>query len=66
MPIITNMELHQVVAYYGTQTKAAIALGVTQGSISAWGRAGIPIPRQFQIEVMTGGALKATRPEDRP
>ena len=58
------MDLDQVVAYFGTQEKAAAALGLTQGSISAW-RNGIPVPRQYQIEVVTQGALKAPRPEDR-
>lgn len=56
------MDLDQVVAHFGTQEKAAAALGMTQGSVSAWRKAGIPVPRQFQIEVLTNGALRADRP----
>lgn len=52
------MNLEQVVAYYGTQEKAAEALGVTQGSVSSW-RQGIPQLRQYQIQLVTGGALMA-------
>ena len=54
------MDLAEVVSHFGTQQKAAAALGMTQGSISAW-RDGIPIPRQYQIEVLTNGALLADR-----
>lgn len=52
------MNLEQVVAHFGTQEKAAEALGVTQGSVSAW-RDGIPPLRQYQIQLVTGGVLKA-------
>lgn len=55
------MDLDQVIAHFGTQEKAAAALDMTQGSISAWRKSGIPVPRQFQIEVLTDGALKADR-----
>lgn len=54
------MNLDQLIAHFGTQEKAAEAIGVTQGSVSAW-RRGIPVPRQFQIEVLTQGALQADR-----
>lgn len=50
----------QVIEYYGTQRKAAEALGVTQPAISTWLRKGrVPETRQYQIEVRTGGQLKA-------
>lgn len=59
------MEFDQLIAYFGTQAKVAEALGMTQGSISAWRKAGIPVPRQYQIEVLTKGALAARREETR-
>ena len=52
------MEFATVIKFFGTQCKAAAALGVNQSSIAAWKRNGIPVPRQYQIEVVSGGALK--------
>lgn len=47
-----------LIAYYGSQGKAARALGLAQPSISGWGEYPPPL-RQLQIERATGGALKA-------
>lgn len=53
-----------IAALGGTQEKAAAALGVTQGAVSQWSRSGrVPLVRQYQIEVLTQGALRAERPE---
>lgn len=52
------MKTSEVTAYYGTQTKAAKALGIDQSSISDW-KEFPPDRRQMQIERLTGGALKA-------
>lgn len=51
----------QLVKFFGTQQKAADAIGVTQASVCRWntethGR--IPPLQQFIIERITGGALK--------
>ena len=54
------MEFDKVIKHFGTQVKAAAALGVNQSSIAAWKRNGIPVPRQYQIEVVSGGALKVS------
>ena len=56
------MEFDKVIQYFGTQVKAAAALGINQSSIAAWKRNGIPVPRQYQIEVVSGGALKVSLP----
>ena len=54
------MKPAELIAYYGTQEKTADALGVTQGTVSAWNSRGeIPILRQMQAERLTDGALKA-------
>lgn len=60
MPV---MKPHDVIAAFGgTQASAARALGVTQGAISQWVVAGrVPILRQYQIEALTQGALRAER-----
>lgn len=56
------MKPKDVIKYYGTQQKAAEALGCKQPSISEWVRNGcVPLLRQFQIEALTGGKLKADR-----
>lgn len=54
------MTLKDVLQHFGTQQKAADFFGLRQSSICKW-RAGIPVPRQYQIEVLTGGKLKADR-----
>lgn len=53
-----------IAALGGTQVRAAQALGVTQGAISQWVVAGrVPLTRQYQVEVLTEGALRAERPD---
>jgi hypothetical protein len=54
------MTLKQLKKYYGSYYAAAIAIGITQQSITHWIRNGsIPIKRQFQIQKLTKGKLKA-------
>lgn len=56
------MKPRDVIEFYGTQQKAADALGCRQQSVQKWLKAGfIPPLRQFQIEALTGGKLKANR-----
>jgi DNA-binding transcriptional regulator YdaS (Cro superfamily) len=47
----------QVIAYYGTQEKLAAALGITQPVVSLWHKR-VPPAYQYQLEVVTAGALK--------
>lgn len=56
------MDFETVISHFGTQQKAAAALGINQSSVAAWRRSGIPLPRQYQIEVVSGGALKVSSP----
>lgn len=51
-----NMRKEDVINYFGTQDKAAKALGVTQASVSRW-RVEVPPLRAFEIERLTNGAL---------
>jgi hypothetical protein len=52
------MKKEDVIKYFGTQTAAAKALGCSQSRISEWGKYP-PIGRQYQIELLTQGKLKA-------
>lgn len=55
------MNFTDLISHFGTQERAAAALGINQSSVAGWKRNGIPLPRQFQIEVISGAALKADR-----
>ena len=60
LPIIGGMNYEQVIEYFGSQKAAAVALSLSQPSISDWKSTGrIPHLRQLQIEHVTEGALKA-------
>jgi hypothetical protein len=67
-----TMTYDELIDYYGTQRAAGDALkeldhkGVSQPSVAEWKDNGIPPPRQAQYEILTGGKLKAERPEPRP
>ncbi|RWT33900.1 Cro/CI family transcriptional regulator [Aeromonas caviae] len=52
------MKTDDVIAHFGGITPLATALGVKTQAISQWGE-NIPKLRAYQIEVVTGGALKA-------
>jgi metal-dependent amidase/aminoacylase/carboxypeptidase family protein len=53
------MNVQQLAEHFGTQVAAANALGVTDKAVSAWKKRGIPLVRQYQIQVVTGGRLQA-------
>jgi DNA-binding transcriptional regulator YdaS (Cro superfamily) len=57
------MTYAHLIAHYGTQKAAADALGIKGASVSEWKDKGIPLPRQAQYELLTGGVLTAERPE---
>jgi hypothetical protein len=54
------MKTADAVRHFGSQSALARALTIKRASVSAWGECP-PIDRQCQIEVLTGGALKADR-----
>lgn len=55
-----SMTYQQLIEHFKSEQKAADALGIKQPSINAW-KDGIPFPRQFQIQVITGGVLQADK-----
>ena len=54
------MQTKDVIAHFGDQVKAAAALGITPSAISQWGEVP-PMVRQYQIQVITKGKLKASQ-----
>lgn len=51
------MNIDQLIRFYGTQEKAASALGIKQPSVAQWKKHGIPLPRQAQYQIITNGVL---------
>ncbi|MCA3065447.1 MAG: helix-turn-helix domain-containing protein [Rhodocyclaceae bacterium] len=56
------MKTNDAISHFGTKAALADALGIKPPSIYDWGDE-VPIGRQFQLELITEGALKATRPQ---
>lgn len=60
------MTYDEALGVFGTQSNLARALGITQSTVSLWGKGprgakSFTIPRayQYQLEVITGGKLRA-------
>ena len=51
------MTYQELIAFFGTCSKAARALGVDRRVVHRWKRAGIPLMRQYQLQIVTQGAL---------
>lgn len=51
------MTYADVLTHFGTQVAIARALGITQPTVSAW-RGTVPARYQYQIAVLTRGALR--------
>lgn len=60
-----GMTYQQVIKHFGSQAEAARKLGIRPPSVSDWQHGGIPLVRQYQIQVLTGGALKADMTQKR-
>lgn len=48
----------EVIAHFKTQARVAEALDIRQPSVAAWGEYP-PMARQYQIQLLTNGVLKA-------
>ena len=53
------MTTKEAAAHYGSQLSLARALGIWPTAVSQWGPTSPPILRQYQIQCLTEGALKA-------
>jgi transcriptional regulator with XRE-family HTH domain len=51
------MTYEQALEHFGTQAKLAAALGIAQPTVSCWERV-VPAPYQYQLEIITAGALR--------
>lgn len=63
------MDLKDALQHFGSRNKLAKALGCTRQNITRWEWDGIPRVRQYEIERLTEGKLKADWPriaEKRP
>jgi DNA-binding transcriptional regulator YdaS (Cro superfamily) len=52
------MKTKDAIAHFGTATALAKALKISVAAVSQWGDS-VPVGRAYQIEVVSGGALKA-------
>lgn len=50
----------KVIAYFGSQVKAAKALGISPAAIAQWKGKAIPPRRAIQIEALSQGKIKAS------
>ena len=60
------MKLQEAIDYFGTKSEMARALGIEPQSITLWvDDDRIPILRQYHIQVVTKGKLKADKVDAR-
>jgi hypothetical protein len=60
------MTPQDLLEFFKTQTEIAKALGCAQSSVAEWFENGkVPMGRQYQAELATGGQLRASRAADR-
>jgi hypothetical protein len=58
------MTYNQLIKHYGSALKVAAALNCTKQAVHRWKYIGIPIGIQIDIEVDSGGVLKADLPKE--
>lgn len=51
----------KVIKHFGSVTAVAEALGISSQAVSMWPDV-VPVSRQFQLQLLTDGALKACIP----
>ena len=59
------MKTDDAVEYFSSKAALARALGIRKGAVSQWGY-DVPQGRAYQIEVLTGGKLKAKPAQPSP
>lgn len=55
------MTTQDLIEHFGSKTAIAKALGIWHTTISSWG-VYPPLGRQYELQVITNGKLKATKP----
>lgn len=52
------MEAKTAIQYFGSQTKLARALGISDAAVARWKRDGrVPRGKAFELQLLTGGEL---------
>lgn len=59
------MKKDEAVRYFGSATELARRLGISKAAVSQWGE-DVPTPRDYQIEVITKGVIKARQEDSKP
>lgn len=57
-PMKTDLRTEDAIKHFRTTTNLARALSITHSAVCGWGEF-VPDGRAFELEVVTGGALKA-------
>jgi DNA-binding transcriptional regulator YdaS (Cro superfamily) len=52
------MQISDVIAHYGSHAAVARALGIHPSAVYQWKQRRVPLLRQLQLEVLTGGQLR--------
>lgn len=55
------MTYEELVNHFGKPIEVSRKLNITPQAVCIWKDSGVPLIRQFQIEVLTQGKLKAER-----
>jgi transcriptional repressor of cell division inhibition gene dicB len=53
------MTFQELVDHFGSPRQVQEALGISKQLAAYWKRAGIPLGRQYEIQVLTGGKFRA-------
>jgi hypothetical protein len=64
MPIVPIMTFDELIDFYGSQAEAARRLGLSQPSVFDWKETTIPYDRQCQVQIDSGGKLRARKDDD--
>lgn len=57
-----GMKTKEAIQHFGTAAALAKALKISAAAVSQWGES-VPMGRAYQIEVLSGGELKAESPQ---
>lgn len=55
------MTTEEVLAYFGTKTKACKAIGLRRQNFAYWVQHGIPLVQQYRLQEVTKGSLSVSK-----
>lgn len=65
LKVVVIMKTSKAIQHYGSRSALADALGISVAAISQWGEV-VPVRRQWELEYLTGGKLKASKKRLKP